>query len=576
MGLINGALQIGQSALLSDQSSLQVVGNNIANAGVDGYTRQTPGLSSLQGAPLPEGLMAGGGVALTSLQRNLDEALNGRLRTAIGDEQQSQTLQQTLAQVESTYNELSGQDLSSQINQFFLSFGDVASQPTDEPTRDLAIRAGVSLSKQMQKTRSDLLGMYGQVNDQIETAASQANDLCSQIAGLNREIVRAEAGGQGAASSLRDQRDGALKQLAGLMDIQTTETPQGAVNVYVGNQPLVELTESHGVTTTVESGAYGPTETIRFKDDNQPVTIRSGQLAGLASARDEYLSGQIGQLDNLAGVLIEQVNRLHSQGQGLDGLTDATGSESVSDPTAALNSVGLAITPVNGTFKLTVGTTTTDATTGETTVTDPQEYVIPVTLTGLGADTSLTDLATYINMNVSGVAASVTPSNQLRIQATSGHSFTLGEDSSGVLAGLGLNTFFVGHDAGDIAVESNLASHPRLLAAGLNGPAGDGSNAEAIAGLASARLASQNDSSIPQLWQAAVTTLAANSAAAKNDSDVTQSVSQSLQSQQDSISGVNTDEEAVHLMEYQRSFQAAARYISVVDQLVDEMLSMVK
>lgn len=73
-----------------------------------------------------------------------------------------------------------------------------------------------------------------------------------------------------------------------------------------------------------------------------------------------------------------------------------------------------------------------------------------------------------------------------------------------------------------------------------------------------------------------MTTLAANSAAAKNDSDVTQSVSQSLQSQQDSISGVNTDEEAVHLMEYQRSFQAAARYISVVDQLVDEMLSMVK
>jgi flagellar hook-associated protein 1 FlgK len=85
MGLTNGALQIGQSALLTYQSALQAVGNNIANSSTDGYVRRTPQLTSMPGVPLAEGLMPGGGVALTALQRSLDEALESRLRAAIGD-----------------------------------------------------------------------------------------------------------------------------------------------------------------------------------------------------------------------------------------------------------------------------------------------------------------------------------------------------------------------------------------------------------------------------------------------------------------------------------------------------------
>jgi len=568
MGLTNGALQIGQSALLTYQSALQAVGNNIANSSTDGYVRRTPQLTSMPGVPLAEGLMPGGGVALTALQRSLDEALESRLRAAIGDEQKSLTEQQVLAQVESLYNELGDHNLSNLLSTFFNSFEDVQNQPTDVPTRSVAIAAGQSLAGQLRQTRAELMDMNDHLNRQIVDATRQANDLVRQIAGLNLQIVAAESAGKGAAASLRDQRDGALKKLAELMDIQSAETPEGAVNVYVGNLPLVQYAKYRSLTTVEERSGDRMVVSVRFVDDNGPVTITSGQIAGLTTARDQQVYGQMQQVDQLAAALIEQVNRLHSQGQGLEGLTDLTGAYAVADPAAALNAggAGLPFAPVNGAFKLTV-----DPGTGQS-----REYVIPISLTGLGADTSLNDLVSYINANVADVTASVTVDGRLRLQASAGHSFAFGEDSSGALAGLGVNVFFTGHDATDIGVETNLAAHPQWLAAARDNRPGDGSNAAAISALNDMGVPALNGLSIPQQWRSVVGQLATASRQARYDTEATHSVSQSLESQRASISGVNTDEEAVNLMQYQRSFQAAARYISVIDQLVSEMLSLVR
>jgi len=578
MGLVNGALQIGQGALLSYQSALQIIGNNIANGGTDGYVRQTPLLTALRGVALPEGLMPGGGVALTALQRNMDEAVESRLRAAIGDEKMNLAGRQALTQLEALYNELGDQGLSGLINDFFAAFQAVQNTPADLPTRGIAISAGQTLADQLHQTRSDLLGMYDQLNQQIQTLTGRANDLAGQVADLNREIVRSESGNPGAAAALRDQRDGVLKKLAEVIDIHTIETPQGAVNVYVGNQPLVQLTESRGLTTAIRTGTYGSTVDIRFADTHESLAITTGQIVGLTTVRDVHLVGQIQQIDTLATALIEQVNRLHSQGQGLDILTDLTGSYTVGDPAAALNSnaAGLPFDPVNGTFKLTVGQVTKDPATGKDVMTDEQEYVIPVSLMGLGADMSLQDLVGYINANVSDVTASVTADNRLRLQASSGYGFAFSEDTSGGLAALGVNVFFTGHNAGDIGVESNLATHPGRLAAGLSDAEGDGSNAGRIAALATMAVPGLGNMSIPGHWQASVAQLASSSAAAQYASEATHGVAQSLQAQRESVSGVNIDEEAVNLMRYQRSFQAAARYVSIVDELVNEMLSMVK
>ena len=89
MGLLNSALHIGRTALLGYSGALQVIGNNISSAGTDNYTRLTPQLSPLQGDTLAGNIKPGAGVALSGIQRNIDEALEGRVRLAIGSVQQN-------------------------------------------------------------------------------------------------------------------------------------------------------------------------------------------------------------------------------------------------------------------------------------------------------------------------------------------------------------------------------------------------------------------------------------------------------------------------------------------------------
>src|SRR3990172_6857356 len=87
MGLLNSALQIGRSALLSYQGALQTVGSNISSAGSPDYTRLVPQLDPIQGSLVANDLQPGAGVALTDIQRYLDEALEGRVRLAIGGQE---------------------------------------------------------------------------------------------------------------------------------------------------------------------------------------------------------------------------------------------------------------------------------------------------------------------------------------------------------------------------------------------------------------------------------------------------------------------------------------------------------
>ena len=122
MGLVNGALQIGRSALLAYQSALQVVGNNVSNAGSATYTRQSPVLTPYVGVPLPEGFMPGGGVMLSALQRSVDSSLEDRLRVSTGDYAAATAQRDSLSRIESVLNELTDTSLSSLLGQFFNSF----------------------------------------------------------------------------------------------------------------------------------------------------------------------------------------------------------------------------------------------------------------------------------------------------------------------------------------------------------------------------------------------------------------------------------------------------------------------
>jgi flagellar hook-associated protein 1 FlgK len=568
MSLVNGALQIGRNALLAYQSALQVVGNNISNVATDGYTRQSAVLTALSGGLVSGGYQPGSGVALSGLQRNVDESLEDRYRVAIGDQASAEVSEDILGRIETSMNELTDSDLSTLLQNFFNAFSDLQNDPTQATARTVVVTSAQSLATELARQRDEVLSLRDEINTELETTVDQANELSSEIADLNAQIAALECSGTGTANPLRDQRDGLLRELSELVEVEVREQPNGSINVYVGNEPLIQSGTNRGLTATLDTVNEQQKITVRFADSNSPITVRGGKIGGLVEARDELLVDYVGQLDSLAAGLISEVNKVHSQGQGLDGWEDVTGAFDVRDADATLNSAqaGLNLKPTNGSFTLTVN----DQKTGTST-----DYVITVDLDGSGTDDSLNSLVAQINSKVGDARAEATGDNRLRFVADDGFDVTFSEDSSNVLAALGVNVFFTGSNAANLAVNSQIVSNTNLLAASTTGAAGDGTNAGNLAALGSEPVAGLGNLSVTEFYNNIVTDVATKGSAASARSEATTSISSALASEREQVSGVSLDEETISMLALERAFQGASRYASTVDEMLQQLLALV-
>jgi len=575
MGLLNSALHIGRNAILGYQGALQVVGSNVSSAGSPDYTRLSPHLSPLQGSLQVEGLQPGAGVALGDIRRNVDEALEDRLRLAIGDQESALEQQQALSQIETFFDDINGTGISSALGTFFNTFDDLQNTPEDAALRDLTINNGATLASSIQSLRSQIEQSFEDGNSRITDLVKQADEVAQSVADLNKRIAIAEGSSSSTATGLRDQRDALLRELSTYFDISVKEQSDGAINVYVGSETLIQGNMYRGLATEDKTQSGMMFTSIRFADTGAEVAISGGRLGGILIARDTLGRDQIERLDELAGALIYEMNRLHADGQGLVGLTDVTATYDLLASNVSLGGTdtGLKQAVQGGSFFVTVA----DEATGT-----PVSYRIDVVVEGSEEDTTLDSLAADIDSLVTGVSAEVTSDNRLKISADDGFTFTFGhdgnqqrEDTSGVLAALGINTFFSGSDAGDIEVNSAIADHPELLAASSVFLAGDATTARRIAELGDQTSALLDGVSITDFYNTIAGSVAVSASAANDKADAAASVLSVLQAQRESISGVSLDEEAIALLKYERSFQGASRFVRVVDDLISELVALV-
>jgi flagellar hook-associated protein 1 FlgK len=192
---------------------------------------------------------------------------------------------------------------------------------------------------------------------------------------------------------------------------------------------------------------------------------------------------------------------------------------------------------------------------------------VPVTLLGQGHTTSLNNLAAAINQ-ISGISAKVTDGKLSITAANANTQFSFGNDTSGSLAALGINTFFTGSTADTIGVNSTLTSDPTKFAASSGGVAADTKNAQTLANFLTQPLATQNGDSVQTLYNSLTTDVSQSSANAKAASDAADTMQSTLAGKETAASGVNLDDEVVSMLNYQQAFQASARYISVLSNLL--------
>lgn len=561
-----GSIQMAGGALQANDIALQVVGQNIANANTPGYIRE---MANLSPGPTQRvgNLPFGTGVYVQSITQQVDKFLEERLRSANGDQVSADTLKQTYNQLETIVGALdSTNSLGGAINQFVSSLSNILNQPESTSIRNMAVLQGQSLTQTIRRLDSQVVQLSTEVNGQIDQMTTGINALLTKIGTLNDQIAQIQGGGasHSDAVGLSDQRSQALADLSKLIGISTITQPDGSVSVYSGNEYLVFGTVARQVKSAYSSGRDGTIANIQIAGIDAPLTTTSGQLNGLLTARDDVLAGFQNQLDSFAGTLANEFNKVFSSGQGTSGYTQLSSQNAVSDANQPLDKAGLAFTPQNGSFQIIVK----NMRTGDSTTTD-----ILVPLLDAGHTTTLTSLAGRLN-SVTGLQATVT-NGKLAIGTTDPNvQFAFANDTSGVLAALGLNTFFTGSTAGDIGVNSVVAQDPSKFAASAGGIGVDSANAATLAGFVDLPLASQNGNSINTLYSNLVGGVAQNSANAKSMADAADTFQSTLQTQQLAVSGVNIDEEAIQMMSYQRAYQASAKFISTVNDLLSMLVQL--
>jgi flagellar hook-associated protein 1 FlgK len=187
---------------------------------------------------------------------------------------------------------------------------------------------------------------------------------------------------------------------------------------------------------------------------------------------------------------------------------------------------------------------------------------------------SLDDLAAELNA-IDGISATVTPGRKLEIKGdTSLLTFGFANDTSGVLASLGVNTFFTGTGASNIGINSIVQTDPAKFAASSGGIAEDTGIAVQLANLLNAPLTSLGGSNLAVRYDRVIGEVTQGSAVTKSVADGFRSFHGTLEGQLLAIQGVNIDEEAIRMITYQRAFQASARVVSTINELLETLVNL--
>ncbi|MEO0512092.1 MAG: flagellar hook-associated protein FlgK [Planctomycetota bacterium] len=579
MGL-GDAIQIGRSALSAAQLGIQTASNNLANSATPGYSRRTLDLRSVPGGANTGSGQIGLGVEVGSIRRVVDESILTRINQAAGDESAAQVRSDILAEIEANINELTDQDLSSELGAFFSVWSELAN---GSDTQAIVIEQGERLAGVLERSREDLVRQRSALDDRLDSEIDRLNELTAQIGTVNRTIAETELTGN-EANSLRDQRDQLVRELSSLADVTAVPRESGGLDILIGSTPIVQGSRIREAEIRRETRNGSLEISLRVKEDGTTLPATSGTIGELLSGRETLIDATIEDLDSIAAALIFEVNRLHSTGVNPQGLTliEGTRSLGVGDRTRPLNDptnatlAALPFNAVNGGFSVVVR----DPGTGSTTTTRIDidlDGIDAAGNTGITDDTSLDDIRAQLDA-VAGLTATITSDGRLSIRAADGLEFNLTDDTSGALAVLGVNGYFQGSDASDIRVEQRLLDNPTQLATGsLDREQNfvENGTSLAIAGLQDGTVDMLNGRSIGAFWRDRVQSIGGQASSAQGELASLTAVRESLDAQRLGLSGVNEDEEALNLLAFQRQFQGAARVISTADELLNELLELV-
>lgn len=327
-------LNTAMSGLTAARLALETAGNNLANVGTAGYTRQRVELQAA-GAVASTGRLStaprtGEGVIFTGIARLADAQLDARVRGTTALAAQSDTRAQAMGELEGLLREPGENGLSVLLNDFWAGWEDVANQPGEHSPAAVLLERAKAVAGRITQTAGEISEQWSAQRRSLETMVADVNATAEAVAGLNAQIRSVTAAG-GSPNALLDQRALLTGSLAELSGAGVRELADGSVDVLIDGNPLVTGSTARTLevsgTRTLEAG-QAPTLQWTHRPD-QAVPLQAGRMAGvlsmLAPANSQGTGGPLAEaaasLDKLTMALTTQVNQVQHQGKTVEGAT---------------------------------------------------------------------------------------------------------------------------------------------------------------------------------------------------------------------------------------------------------------
>ena len=659
---MGNSLSIGLTALLAAQRSIELAGHNIANATTPNYSRRRAELASIPPGNIDR-LATGGGVSIANIAAVRDDFIDRALLSQDPLASAANRKAQLLGQIERLFDIDPETSLGAAIDSFFNSFRELSRNPDGAAERGAVVGQAQNLSACFRDLAERLDLVQGDLMPHVQDVVVQVNTLSEQIAELNLRIRDSVVSGT-VPHDLIDERFSALRNLAELVPIQTTEDDLCRINVRCGGTLLV----ANDDTTPLTVVANGAAIEVHAGESEAMLRPASGRLGALLEIANETIPTYLEQLDTLAATIVREVNQCHATGVGRDGgftiltsaslgadparpldacplpfdleagalyisvVDEATGeatqtrtdvnpaADSPAELAAALDAIDhLRATVVNGQLQITSETgfrfdftnkvpthpgalgAATPAFTGNVALDANDTYTLTVDTSGTaGGPGSAATIGTTAGLrvlvtNAAGltiatleVGEDYTPGRELALPGGMAVSLDAGDvtdadslsvelaaepDAQGVLAALGLNSLLRGSNIASFALEPRIADDPSLIAAARSSAAADNTNALRIADLDAATFDALNGDSITGSYTQLIARVGLDTQMAQRTETSARAMLEAAESQRAAVSGVNEDEEAVRLLQYQQLYSFAARYIQTIDELMNELMS---
>ena len=614
-------IEIGKRAVVAHQQALVTTEHNLANMNTEGYSRQRVDLSASDPIYFP-GLerestsgQIGQGVLVERINRLRDELLDQQIVANASTEGFWNTRDPYIRHIEQIYHEVGDTSIRGRLDQFWDAWQELANNPADTPPRTVVVERGKTLVNAVQKSYKSLKGLQDMAEQDIRITVGKVNDLVKQIAGLNKDIQRIQAQGDN-PNDLMDRRDLLTDRLSALIDITVDRRDPDEFMIHTAGMILVQGSVGREFALRRDLGEEGYSR-VYWKETQQEIQFKDGSLAALFELRDTTIQNEIHSLDNFTMNFMDLVNEVH---RGAYGLNKTTGNDFFVQRPYVTNVDGNYDRSGDGVYDSTYLFRINGTNTLEPNAQTGLEGVI--TLSGPDGNIEIeyhptdmvSDIILRINNSGAEVVARLNREGQLQLKGTpakdwenpgfvirhvedsgyflEGYAGLLNArgpegaydweraDAVNALRGDALNYSVApnAHPSGWIEINPAILRDVTTVAAGFgeNGrPAnpGNGEAAVAVSSLRYDRVMVGKNMTFTEYFADTVGRVGAMGERSGYEKETHNKTMKNLVELRQSVAGVNINEELADMLRYQHGFNAAARFITTVNSMLDTIIN---